>query len=167
MRFNHLRRREIITLLGGTAAAWPLAARGQQPAVPVVGFLSGRSQEESAGDVAAFRQGLNEMGYVAGRNVTLEYRWAAGRNERLPELAADLVRRGVVAIAAVGGNNSAFAARAATATIPIVFTSGADPVKVGLVASLNRPGGLVTGVSWFAAESISKLLELVLSLIHI
>ena len=100
------------------------------------------------------------MGYIAGRNVALEYRWAEGRNERLPELAAELVRRGVVAIAAVGGNNSAFAARAATATIPIVFTSGADPVKVGLVASLNRPGGLVTGVSWFAAESVSKLLEL-------
>ena len=128
--------------------------------MPVVGFLSGRSQEELAGDAAAFRQGLNEMGYVEGRNVELEYRWAEGRNERLPELAADLVRRGVVAIAAVGGNNSAFAARAATATIPIVFTSGADPVKVGLVASLNRPGGLVTGVSWFAAESVSKLLEL-------
>src|SRR3954454_14985926 len=99
------------------------------------------------------------MGYVAGRNVVLEYRWAEGRNERLPELAADLVRQGVAVIAAVGGNNSAFAARGATATTPIVFTSGADPMKVGLVASLDRPGGLVTGVSWFAAESISKLLE--------
>jgi len=126
----------------------------------VVGFLSGRSQEDSAGDAAAFRQGLNEMGYVAGRNVVLEYRWAEGRNERLPELAADLVRQGVAVIAAVGGNNSALSARAATATIPIVFTSGADPIKVGLVASLDRPGGLVTGVSWFAAESVSKLLEL-------
>ena len=149
-------RREFIMLLLG-AATWPAAARAQQL---VVGFLSGRSQEESAGDAAAFRRGLNEMGYVEGRNVTIEYRWAEGRNERLPQLAAELVGRGVVAIAAVGGNNSAFVARAATATIPIVFTSGADPVKVGLVNSLNRPGGLVTGVSWFAAESVSKLLEL-------
>ena len=142
-------RREFIMLLLG-AATWPAAARSQQL---VVGFLSGRSQEESAGDAAAFRRGLNEMGYVEGRNVTIEYRWAEGRNERLPQLAAELVGRGVVAIAAVGGNNSAFVARAATATIPIVFTSGADPVKVGLVSSLNRPGGLVTGVSWFAADS--------------
>ena len=153
-----MKRREFITLLGG-AGAWPFAARAQQATMPLVGFLSGRSQEESAGDAAAFRQGLNEMGYLAGRDIALEYRWGEGRNERLPELAADLVRRGVVAIAAVGGNNSAFAAKAATATIPIVFTSGADPIKVGLVASLNRPGGLVTGVSWFAAESISKLVE--------
>ena len=155
-----MRRRDFIAVLGSSAVAWPLAARTQQLAVPMVGFLSGRSQQESAGDAAAFRQGLNEMGYVAGRNVTLEYRWAEGRNERLPQLAADLVRRGAAAIAAVGGNNSAFAARAATATIPIVFTSGADPVKVGLVASLNRPGGSVTGVSWFAAELVSKLLDL-------
>src|SRR3954470_3214847 len=110
-----MRRREVVAGLAG-AAAWPLESYAQQPAVPMVGFLSGRSQEESAGDAAAFRQGLKEMGYVAGRNIALEYRWAEGRNERLPEMAADLVRLGVAAIAAVGGNNSAFAARAATAT---------------------------------------------------
>ena len=133
-----MRRRDFIALSGATAA-WPLATSAQQPPLPLVGFLSGRSQEELAGDAAAFRQGLSEM--VAGRNVALEYRWAEARNERLPELAADLVRRGAVAIAAVGGNNSAFAARAATATTPIVFTSAADPIKVGLVASLERPGG--------------------------
>jgi putative ABC transport system substrate-binding protein len=127
--------------------------------MPLVGFLSGRSQRESAGDAAAFAQGLSEMGYVAGRNVVIEYRWAEGHNERLPDLAADLVQLGVTVIAAVGGNNSAFAAKALTANIPIVFTSGADPIKVGLVASLNRPGGSVTGVSWFAAEAVSKLLE--------
>jgi putative tryptophan/tyrosine transport system substrate-binding protein len=151
-------RRELLAALGGAAAAWPLAARAQQPAMPVVGFLSGRAREESAYDAAAFRQGLNEMGFIIGRNVTLEYRWSEGHDERLAELAVELVRRQVAVIAAVGGNNSAFAAKAATTDIPIVFTSGADPIKVGLVTSLNRPGGNVTGVSWFGSESLPKRL---------
>jgi putative tryptophan/tyrosine transport system substrate-binding protein len=158
-----MRRREFLALLGG-APAWPLAA-GAQQGVPVIGFLSGRSQDEASGDTAAFHQGLNEMGYVAARNVALEYRWAEGRNELLPDLAADLVRRQVAVLAAVGGNNSALAAKRATATIPIVFTSSADPVLVGLVASLSHPGGNVTGVSWFDAELGAKQLRLLSELV--
>jgi ABC-type uncharacterized transport system substrate-binding protein len=159
-----LNKREFITFLSG-AAAWPLAAGAQQPAMPVIGFLSGRSQDEASGDTAAFHQGLNEMGYVGGRNVVLEYRWAEGRKELLPDLAADLVRRQVAVLAAVGGNNSALAAKRATATIPIVFTSSADPIQVGLVASLSHPGGNVTGVSWFDTELGPKQLQLLSELV--
>jgi putative ABC transport system substrate-binding protein len=161
---GRMRRREFLGVLGGAAAAWPLAAGAQQP-MPVIGFLSSRSIDVDAPLVAAFHQGLAEFGFVEGRNVTIEYRWAQGRYDRLPALAAELVSKPVAVLVSTGGTVSARVAKASTQTIPVVFTTADDPVKVGLVDSLNRPGGNITGVTASFIESASKRIGLLRELL--
>jgi ABC-type uncharacterized transport system substrate-binding protein len=160
-----MRRRDFIKVIAGSAAAWPLGTRAQQPAMPVIGVMSARAPEDSAHLVSAFRQGLAETGFVEGQTVTIEFRWAHGDYDRLPALAADLVSRKVAVLVGVGGDVSALAAKKATKTIPVVFGIGSDPVKVGLVASFNRPGGNVTGYTLWTSEMESKRLGLLRELV--
>jgi putative ABC transport system substrate-binding protein len=160
-----VRRRELIVLIGGAVSLHPVAVPAEQKAVPVIGFLSSLSASDQTKITAAFRQGLHDAGYVEGQNVVIEYRWAEAQYNRLPAMAAELVRRQVAVIAAISGTPAVLAAKAATATIPIVFAVGADPVAVGLVTSLNRPGGNVTGATFFASELTEKRLELLRELV--
>jgi putative tryptophan/tyrosine transport system substrate-binding protein len=155
-----MKRREFVSLLGGAAVAWPLAARAQQPAMSMIGFVSSRAPGESAGVVAAFRRGLSEAGFVEGQNLAIAFRWAEGHYDRLPALAAELVNLRVAVLFAAGGPPSALAAKEATSTIPVVFSAVSDPISLGLVPSLNRPGGNVTGMSFLNSELVAKCAQL-------